>query len=545
VAARPRGPRSPLDAGSSCACRVTRGNDGRTLCGMAAEIRRVRWRLIAMAAVPVALVAVATIKGPGIDTDSVYYVYAARSFAATGHFGQYSGGALTIFPPGLPIFLGLATKIGIHVQTAATALDLVCVGLLVVFTYLLARETEVSEAGSLIAAAIVALSTATLAVFSMVWTEPPFVVLVLVVLFVLARAVRSGRMSLGSAAVIAVFASLSEATRYIGVSLIPAIVLGAFYAERQRQRPRREAAVRAVGLGVASSLGLIIVGGRNLLHGVGVLGPRTGNGYAISPVLKTSVSTMGSYILAGRSDRAAILIGIVIVLLLAFGAWRALRQRDLAAIVLTTYIASYWLVLWYGEVTSPLDPVDARLTAPVMPAVVILATYATLGLLTELGSHLAGAGRWRILMPLACSVLILLLLAGSLVRDVKTARGAADGGVGGGSYNSTASLDSPLVRAVKQLPGSSGVAANSPVYLYWTTGRSGVAQIPTTDHYTTTSELEAELRGLKAVVSSGSVRYLAYIKGERSALQPSELAKSGIRCRLNRSTSQGDLYYCT
>lgn len=506
---------------------------------MVAEVQRVRWLLIAIAAVPVALVAVSTIKGPGITEDSVTYVYAARSFAATGHFDLYSGGALTIFPPGFPIFLGLATKIGIHVQTAAIALDCVCVGLLVVFTYLLAREADVSEVGSLIAATVVALSTATLAVFSMLWTEPPFVVLVLVVLFVLARAVRLGRLSLGSAALIVVFASLSEATRYIGISLVPAIVLGAFYAERKLSR--RDAAWRSVGLGVASCLGLIIVGGRNLFHGVGFLGPRSGNGYAIGSVLKNSVSAMGSYVLAGRLNRVALAVGIAIVLLLAFGAWRALRQRDFAAIVLATFIATYWLVLWYGEVTSPLDTVDARLAAPVMPAVVILATYATLGVLTALDSPVAGADRWRKLIPLACLMVAFLLLAENLVNDVTTARGFADGGIGGYNYNSTASLDSPLVRAVRQLPGSPGVASNDPQYLYWTTGRTRVAQIPTTDRYTTASETEAELRTLKAVVSSGSVRYLAYLNG-RPALQPSELAKSGIRCR---STIQRDIYYCT
>jgi hypothetical protein len=509
---------------------------------MGAEVWRVRWLLIAIAAVPMALVAVSTIRGPGITEDSVTYVYAARSFAATGHFDLYSGGTLTIFPPGFPLLLGVATMIGIHVQTAGIALDLGCVGLLVVFTYLLARETDISETGGFIAAAIVALSTATLAVYSMLWTEPPFVVLVLVVLFVLARAVRSGRMNLGSAAMIAVFASLSEATRYIGISLIPAIVLGTFFAERQR--PRRDAAVRAVALGVASSLGTIIVGGRNYFHGVGVFGPRSGNGSTISAVLKTSVSTMGSYVLAGRLNRAAFSIGAVIVLLLALGAWRALHRRNFAAIVLMTFIATYWLVLWYGEVTNPLDSVDARLTAPVMPAVVILATYASFNVLTELGSRFAWAGRSRTLLPLACLVIIFLLLAGSLVNDVQTAP-AATNDVIGGSYNSPSSLDSPLARVVQQLPRSPRVASNDPQYLYWITGRNRIAQIPTTDYHTTADETEVELRNLKAAVSSGSVRYLAYIKGSRQALQPADLAKSGIQCTLNRSTRQGNLYYCT
>jgi hypothetical protein len=252
---------------------------------------------------------------------------------------------------------------------------------------------------------------------------------------------------------------------------------------------------------------------------------------------------MSSYVLADRFNRAAFAIGAVIVLLLVLGAWRAIHRRNFAAIVLTTFIATYWLVLWYGEVTNPLDFVDARLTAPVMPAVVILATYATLNVLTELGSRFAWAGRSLKRLPLACLVVIFLLLAGSLVNDVKTAKAATNGGISD-SYNSPSSLDSPLARAVQQLPGSPGVASNDPQYLYWMTGRNRIAQIPTTDHHTTADETEVELRNLKAVVSSGSVRYLAYIKGSRHALQPSELAKSGIQCTLNRSTSQGNLYYC-
>lgn len=76
-------------------------------------------------------------------------------------------------------------------------------------------------------------------------------------------------------------------------------------------------------------------------------------------------------------------------------------------------------------------------------------------------------------------------------------------------------------------------------------GRRGVAQIPPTDHFTTAGAPEADLRRLKADVSSGSVRYLAYVTGLRSALQPLELAKSEIRCTLNRSTPQGDPYSCT
>jgi hypothetical protein len=503
--------------------------------------------LVAIVAVPMALVAIATIKGPGITEDSVTYVYAARSFAASGHLDLYSGGALTVFPPGLPIFLGLVTKVGIDIQTAAVALDVVCVGLVVVLTYLLARQTALSEAGSLVAAGIVAVSTATLAVFSMLWTEPPFVVLVLVALFVLARAVRSSRMSLGSAAVIAVAASLAEATRYLGVTLIPAIVLGAFWAERQGQSPPRKTAMRAVGLGLASSLGLIVVGSRDLLHGVGVLGPRSGNGYPIGSVLKNSMSTVGSYFLAGGLDRADLAVGAVVLVLLAFGAWRALRRRDLTAVVLATFVATYWLVLWYGEVTSPLDVVDARLTAPVMPAMVILVTYAVVGVLADLGHRRAEAGRGPEFVPVACAVVIGLVLAGSLVSDVKTTHEAADRGVGGGSYNTTASLGSRLVKAVQHMSAPAGLASNDPQYIYWTTGRRGVTQIPTTDHYTTDSQRQAELRALEADLLSGFVRHLAYVKGSRPALTPSELANAGIRarCRLTLSSPLGNLYDCT
>jgi len=90
------------------------------------------------------MIAIATANGPGISVDSVSYAAAATSFADTGRFVTYDGTDLTLFPPGLPAFLGVLIATGLSLSTAAVLVNVVAVCVTVAASYFLARQVLVS-----------------------------------------------------------------------------------------------------------------------------------------------------------------------------------------------------------------------------------------------------------------------------------------------------------------------------------------------------------------------------------------------------------------
>lgn len=127
---------------------------------------------------------IATRHGPGMSPDSVTYLSAARNLAAGHGYTDFTGQALTTFPPGYPALVAVLHVLGFSIATAARVVNAVSFGAVVLLAGTLIRRHTSSRAVALGATALVAVSPALINIASNAWSEPLFCALVLA--FVLA-----------------------------------------------------------------------------------------------------------------------------------------------------------------------------------------------------------------------------------------------------------------------------------------------------------------------------------------------------------------------
>ena len=310
----------------------------------------------------VGIVFVASRQGPGMSSDSVFYASAARAFAATGELVTYSGAPLAAWPPGFPLTLGWAIRLGLDLESFATALNLACVALVVLLTYQLAVVTLKSSGLALLSALLVSAAASTVRVFSMLWTEPVFAVLVLVTLVVLAHAAGEMETNWYWLLIVAVAVTVATLFRFAGFALIPVVALGVALAFRRRGW------IRAVSIGfaaaVAASVGMLLVLYRNLLLGGSLLGTRAPNPHSARQILWASFADLSQYLLPVKTALATE-VGILIAVLLLFAVWRIVRARNLGLLVVAAFVVIYWPFLWYSAFSAGIDLPNERLTSPI------------------------------------------------------------------------------------------------------------------------------------------------------------------------------------
>jgi hypothetical protein len=491
-----------------------------------------------LATIPAVWVLASTRSGPGISPDSVGYLSAARSFSEFGTLKTFSGMPISTWPPGLPILLGLFQRVGVGGEAAAVGLDAICAFLTVLLTYVLAAEACRSRALGLVAAGVVGCSASTVGVYSMLWSEPPFVALVLVALVGLSRGIRHRGTSVLQLVTIGAAVSLATSMRYVGVALIPLVGLAVLLAERERGPVG--GAVRAISATALSAVGLVLVAMRNLMLGNGALGDRTGLTSVERPasVLADTIRTLGHYVIPDY--RFALVPGVIVALLLVFGAARAMWMRRQEMLLLISYTLLYWAFVVVSSLTTMVDPVNERLAAPAFVPMVVIAVYGVSGI--RRGAEFLSP-RWHKLVTNALAASLVLVLAVSSLKSVDYVWHSARDGVG---INSSAVSDSPLSRAVAALPRTVGVASDDPYLLYWQSRHSPVVPIPERvvgqyGDYPTPPALNRERAAqLVSSVASGKVTYLALFNDDESAAR--SVSEAGLGLRLVRRFSDGELY---
>jgi hypothetical protein len=509
----------------------------------ASDKRRRGIAVAVLAALPALLVLIACRLGPGLSPDSVMYASAARSFAGGGSLIAYDGHPLTIFPPGLPVILGSVQRLGIDLQAATVALNIACVALCTLLTYLLAMEALGSWSCSAAITVFFSLSASTIEIFTMLWTEPLFTILSLVTLLVLVRSVRRQSLSRVDIALVAIAVSLATTLRFFGFTLLPVVALGALLAARPRGRGR---ALAAATIAVAlSTTGLMIVAGRNLSLGVSPLGERFPATVSPFTAVRPTVQALGGYVLPLHSVPISEPLGVALSLLLVYGLVRALLLRAETIVLLGAFVAVYWVLLWFSEIATNIGPADARLTIPIFTPMMILVAFACRDIASRHAKGEITGGPVR-LWPASVATLMVLVfvsLALNAYQSLKTVWVAATSGIG---YNGTTLLSSPLALALQGLP-SGGIAATDSALAYWTSGRSPVIAIPERNYYWPAQAIAQGAQDLVTRVENGEVVYLAYFSvavdhAATTALSPQELAGAGLELRRRKSFADGDLY---
>jgi hypothetical protein len=166
--------------------------------------------------------------GAGLSPDAVTYISVARELTAFNGFITSDSNYLVEHPPLYPLLLAAFSMISFtDPLDIANILNAVLFSLIIYFSGILFRDFLVEKNQiliALLATTFVLVSSPLIQVSSFAWSEPLFIVLVILTFIKLRTFPESG--STKSLLLVAIIVSLACLSRYIGITLIPAVILG-------------------------------------------------------------------------------------------------------------------------------------------------------------------------------------------------------------------------------------------------------------------------------------------------------------------------------
>ena len=334
---------------------------------------------------------------PGLDPDALAYMGSAQSFAHHGEFrtptarwwSADSTAALAHFPPGFATALAVPVRLGMDPMQGARLVQALSAFITVTTLVLLVSEAASPVAGVLLATALFVMSSMH-EVHVSVLSEPLFLALLALTLAAMLR--RADRPWIAG-----LIAALATLTRYAGISIVGAAALWSF-ARRGTLAARVRNATLALlptivlqGLWFARTSRL---SGREPIRQLSHYGN-------LGATLEQGATTLVWWLVPNPDEweekvphqrAAALAAGLVLLLIVAAGAWRAARApaaRDAAEpreradgvrllAAATLLIACYVGVLLASRIfADPGIPFDERILAPVM---LLGATIAATGI---------------------------------------------------------------------------------------------------------------------------------------------------------------------
>ena len=312
--------------------------------------------------------------GPGLSGDSRGYFETARSLLQ-GYGFQDRGMAMTHHAPGYPVLVAAATLIDGDMMRAARWLHVFFYGtnilLITAAAYVSSRENALAVLFSVLA---IISSGDLLVVYSTAQSESPFIAFALASFIFLSIHIATQRWSRLVAS--AVFLGLAMATRYVGVTLLPPILICLFLMDRQ---PMAHRVRKCVFLSCVALLPLAAWVLRNLM----VTGSTTDRTLLFHPVsldqVKQGILTMCNFYFPSQFINSpvnmpylnawlklALLVFIGVFVAIQFYRHdldaRAKTFQTLAIMFCATYVSFILLSISFFDASTPLD---SRILSPV------------------------------------------------------------------------------------------------------------------------------------------------------------------------------------
>jgi len=161
--------------------------------------------------------------GIGFSSDSLFFVSASKSLLAGDGYLKYTGAYYIKWPPLYPTIVAISSLGLFSVVTVMRYLGAVLFGATIFFSGFLAYKILHTKILSVLSSLFILLSFPLIRVFFYAWTEPLFILLVLLFFIALIEFVRNNNVSF--LVLTGFFFSMATLTRYIGVILIiPAVI---------------------------------------------------------------------------------------------------------------------------------------------------------------------------------------------------------------------------------------------------------------------------------------------------------------------------------
>lgn len=443
------------------------------------------------------LIVITTPYGIGTSPDSAIYLESAQNLLHGQGLAYHNEAGelvpLTHYPPLYPVALAAGSFGILEIQQSARLINaLALAGLLSVAARFLHAYTN-SIPWSAIGVLAIAASTPVVYSHWMAWSEPLFLFLTVLTLFLLIKAIDGrGYMKLFLAAVAA---SLAVLTRYAGIALI---ATGGTFILFFDQRTAREKILRLGAFAAVSASPLLLW----LLYNAHRAGTATNRSLAWHPPtlqrLADGATSVGAWFIPGGIGSPWFGVALAALTLLLIVLARPLDNKlrvllSLCGLFVLVYVAFLITSISFVDAYTPLD---RRILAPLnvtwLLAVLLLAKAWT----ERLGS--LGSFRWA---PLG---LLLFALALNLAASGFVVYRSATRGTG---FSTRTWSESPIWPYLDALPAGAVLYSNAPEAIYLHTGRTA-PYVPRKYEMTSlrpNTEYEEEMQSMARRVEEGAV----------------------------------------
>ena len=414
-------------------------------------------------------------RGVGVSWDSTDYIAVGLSMAEGRGVLDVTGQPMVIRPPGLSALVTLGDWLSVPPSAALTVVNAVSMMIVVLCTYHLLQRAGVRSFAKWISVALVALSPALVDIFTMAWSEPPFLALTMLA-FVIATRDRTWPWEF---ALIGLFSAMFF-VRYVGPFFAAPISLVAAIVQVRRSGWLLSLLRSGTTLCVSMVLPWLWLMRNKDLTGY-LTGYREPGGGTLLDPLKTFTGTLGSWLIARPpldgdggiylkwADFSVYMqIAGVVMWLLIVGSCIVFvasknRQRDENVI----FVASLAVFLFYGGfsvyrfVHDEMGPLDSRMMSGLyVPTILVLAIG-----LSRIGSRDSNATR-VIARGLATLAVVLVAWHGCTAATKSWQYGAQ-----GRHWGSISHQVAPIHLFARALPQDAALFSNEPQSLYAATAR--------------------------------------------------------------------------
>ena len=420
------------------------------------------------------LVFIANWSGVGWSWDTSDYVAVGRNFASGNGLLDATGIPMTVRPPGLSILIGIGDLLGLSVNLTLQILNVTCAIVTVLGTFHLLQIAKVKKNVALIATAGVALNPALLWQYSMIWSEPPFIALVVVSMIVALRPADLRKFAL----LVVLFISLFF-VRYVGPVFAVSVAMSASWFDRHKLGLIRSALTNFAILLVSLVPVWYWLQHNQNIDGT-LTGARTPAGGSLLNPLKTFAATLGSWVTASPVEGGiylswneypnntkilGVLALITVAILLIIYFLPQSRAKNLASssnvLLLSGSIAVIYVAFSaYRFVHFELGPLDNRMMIPIFVPLILIVTV--------LVDRMNPSSTLLRNVFLAVSVMFLVFQATSSAND------ALRFGRDGRYWAAKEFQTQPIHKFVKDLPVDSSLMSNQPQQLFAAWQKSSV-----------------------------------------------------------------------
>lgn len=400
--------------------------------------------------------------GPGVSPDSAAYLSAAQNLASGNGLTLFDGSALTSWPPLYPLVLAACDLLADNLLMSVLWLHSVILTVAVVATSLLIYDLTRNTVLSVLAGAVMVISTPVFVVTVFVWSDAAFVLLMLLSVHAIYRYLLSNNRTSFIALVLLLAASCL--VRYNGVILIASAgtVILLFAEGRPLHR-----LLRASSFVALACLPLVFWLIRNWLLTGHPTGVRPPSETAFTEVISQAITTITSWAIPEqispylRVPLVAVGIALLLFLTLRSGDKRRLHAPFRGVAVYCWLSAFFNITLTIAMASAySLDQVNSRYLLPayVLAILIVALAYHCLIELVVEKAPKKKAALWVVGTALLCTCLVPLYRTGEFVLT------SIHEGVG--VFASPKWVQSNVLQSLSTVPEDAVLVSNAPDFLW-------------------------------------------------------------------------------